>query len=323
MLEMLPTLLGAAVRRAERGPLRPGWSFRAEMTLALLDGLFERSKTRGIPWLRAAQQSLPVPRTLESQVRRRRVEADGVPMTATEPVAGVDARHLLYIHGGGYTIGSAEMVGDLTAALAIGARATVWAPDYRLAPEHPYPAALDDCLACVRWLRGEGVAPASLAIAGDSAGGALATASLVALRDAGEPLPAAGALICPWSDPFAEGGSVVANEPFDYLDRELAFAWGDAYVAGQGRDLPLVRLLQADLSGLPPLLLQAGEVEILVDQVKALASRARDAGVDTTLRVYPEMFHDFQLLGAVLPEAREAVAEIARFLRDRVPAPAA
>jgi acetyl esterase/lipase len=212
-------------------------------------------------------------------------------------------------------IGSVPGYRDLLSRLALGADARVLGVDYRLAPEHPFPAQQEDCLAAVRAVLA-GTGPARLAIAGDSAGGALGVAILSALRDAGDPLPAAAALICPWTEPFAEGGSMEAHAAFDFGDRELLAGWARATIGAGDASDPRFSVANAKLEGLPPLLVQVGSVELLHDQVLRFALRARAAGVETTLEVLPEMFHDVHLQAALLPEGAAAVEAVAGFLRD-------
>jgi acetyl esterase/lipase len=319
-LEVLGLLAAAgartAARRLARGPARPGWSWRSELAVAAMRAVLLPSKARGVPWLRAVQDAMPAFSAALRRVRFTPVDAGGVPATWCEPLAGADPRTIVYLHGGGYVIGSPEGHGDLIARLALGARARVLGVEYRLAPEHRFPAAHDDCLAATRWVLAGGVAPRTLAVAGDSAGGALAVATLCALRDAGQPLPAAGVLLCPWTDPLAAGGSMDANEPFDFGDRELLVGWIEAYAPGEAGHDPRVRVLDARLEGLPPLLVQVGGAEILLDQVRAFAERARRAGVAVRLDEWPDMFHDWQLQAARLPEGARAVERIVGFLEQ-------
>jgi acetyl esterase/lipase len=309
--------LRAVGRRLARGPARPDWPWRVELQVAALRAVMERSKRRGVHWLRDAQALVPARSAALRQVRFERIDAGGVPAAWCTPAArplASPARTLVYLHGGGYVIGSPESHRDLAARLALGAGARVLLVDYRLAPEHRFPAALDDCVTAVRWLLAGGAEPRRLAIAGDSAGGALAVATLCVLRDAGERGPAAGVLLCPWTEPLAAGGSMVANEPFDFGDRALLVGWVEAYAPGEAARDPRVSVLDARLDGLPPLLVQVGGAEILLDQVRAFVERARGAGVAVQLEEWPGMYHDWQLQAAMLPEGRRAVEGIVTFL---------
>jgi acetyl esterase/lipase len=313
----LAALVGTLLRRALAGPRRPGWSLRLELAQSVMRAVLMRSKRRGVVWLRAAQQALPANVPLASQVRFEPVTLGGVPCEWCAPLGRDRARTIVYLHGGGFVIGSVAAYRDLLSRLALGADARVLGVDYRLAPEHPFPAQQQDCLAATRAVLAAGADPERLAIAGDSAGGALTVATLCALRDAGEPLPAAAALLCPWTEPFAEGGSMEANAVFDFGDRELLAGWARAAIAGGDPADPRFTVANAKLAGLPPLFVQVGSVELLRDQVLRFVERARAAGVETRLELLPEMFHDVHLQAALLPEGAAAVEAVASFLRER------
>lgn len=305
------------VRRLRHGPKRPRWSLQTEAAQVAMRAPMDHSKVRGVAWLREVTRLLPTRSPLRAQVRLRDVAMDDVRCLECTPLAEpAPSRTVLHIHGGGYVIGSPEMSLDAILRIATGAHARVVAVDYRLAPEHPFPAALDDCVAALRALLRE-ADPARVALAGDSAGGALCVATLCALRDAGERLPAAAVLFCPWTDPLADGGSMVSNEPFDFGDRELLVGWARDY-AGDAVSDPRVTVLGANLEGLPPLLIQAGDAEILRDQIVAFAERAREAGVDVTLQIEPDMFHDWQVQAGIVPAGVPAMDDATRFLRQRV-----
>ncbi|MGI9432577.1 MAG: alpha/beta hydrolase [Myxococcota bacterium] len=309
-----------AFRRLTRGPARTGWSWKVEIARTLMYETLMRSKERGIPWLRAAQEALPARSDFLAEVAFTEVDAGGVAASWCVPRASRPERTVVYIHGGGYVVGSVASYQPSLARLAVSANARVLAVDYRLAPEHPFPAAQDDCLAAVRFALADGAAPERLALAGDSAGGALALATLCALRDAGLPRPAAGVLISPWVDPFASGGSIEANAPCDVLDRELAVIWAENATSAGDRQDPRFALLGAELRGLPPLLIQVAKAEILLDQGLDLAHRAREAGVEVELEEWDDMFHVFQIVADLLDEGAAAWDAISRFLRTRLPA---
>ena len=305
------------VRRAVRGPLRPGWDRRTEIAQGVMRAVLMRSKRRGIVWMRAAQAALPANVPLADQVEFRTEAFGGVPCGWCAPRGRRPERVIVYFHGGGFVIGSVAGYRDLLSRLALGADARVLAVDYRLAPEHPFPAQLEDCLGATRAFLATGVDVRSVSIAGDSAGGSLAVATLCALRDAGAPLPAAAALICPWTEPFAAGGSMDANAAFDFGDHELLAGWAQATIGGGDPADPRFTVANAKLAGLPPLLVQVGSVEVLYDQVQRFVASARAAGVETALEVLPEMFHDVHLQAALLPEGAAALAAVASFLRER------
>ena len=290
-----------------------------------IDALVQRRSARaGQPPLPLDQQRAafapavrlhPVP----GDVEVTGVDAGGVPAHWLAAPGSSGGRALLYLHGGGYDRGSLRSHGETAARLGRAAGMRVLFPDYRLAPEHPFPAALDDALAAWRWLRAaQNLEAASLAVAGDSAGGGLAVALCVALRDAGEALPAAAVLMSPLADLTASGASVTERAGQDPIfTPAMARALGAGYLAGADPKTPLASPLFADLAGLPPLLIQVGTAELLLSDSERLAEAAAGAGVEVTLQVGDGLPHFYQcMLGT--PEAAEATSQIASFLRAQV-----
>jgi phosphinothricin tripeptide acetyl hydrolase len=261
-----------------------------------------------------AERAFPVP----SDVAIQRVAAPVAPAEwLTPPAARADVV-LLYLHGGGYVIGSPRSHRHLAAALARAAGARALVLDYRLAPEHPFPAALEDAVAAYRWLSEQGIAPARLVIAGDSAGGGLTVATLVALRERGLALPAAGVCISPWVDLTCSAPSYAKNDAGDPIVRPALVAdMARAYLAGVDPRTPLASPLYADLRGLPPLLVHVGSDEVVLDDAVGLAERARAAGVDATLEVAPRMVHVWHWFLPMLDEAQTAVDAIGAFIKAR------
>lgn len=227
-----------------------------------------------------------------------------------------DAPVLLYLHGGGYFACSPLTHRPLTSYFAKSGFA-VFAPDYRLAPEHPFPAALDDAAAVIAALRAQGVPAARLCVAGDSAGGGLSAALLLRLRDAGEKLPAAACLFSPWTDLAGTGESLAANTRADAMLWGPGMSLGASFYAGDA-DLrnPLLSPLYGDLTGLPPLLIHVGAREILLDDARRFATKAGQAGVRVELRVWPVVPHVWQLAHAMVPEGRDSLRRAAEFLRE-------
>jgi acetyl esterase/lipase len=220
----------------------------------------------------------------------------------------------LYLHGGGYCIGSPRSHRHLAAALAVAMHAIAIVPDYRLAPEHPFPAALDDAVSVYRGLVAEGAAPSRIVVAGDSAGGGLTVATLVALRDAAVALPAAAACLSPWTDLTCTAASYETKQAADPIVRRAGVGeMARAYLAGQDAKTPLASPLFADLHGLPPLLVQVGSDEVLLDDAVQLAERAKAAGVPATLEVWEDMIHVWPWFITLLDEAPKAVEAIAGF----------
>jgi acetyl esterase/lipase len=228
-------------------------------------------------------------------------------------------RAVLYLHGGGYVLGGVNSHRDMIARLSAAAGARALGIDYRLAPEHPFPAAVEDAVSAYRFLLEQGITPAHLAIAGDSAGGGLTAATLIALRDRKLPLPAAAALLSPWVDLEGSGESMnggIADDPM--VSKDLVAMMAPAYLNGVSAREPLAAPLHADLRGLPPLLIQVGRRELLLDDSTRFAQAARRAGVDVTLEVWPGMIHVWQIFASDLEEGREAIARIGEYLRARL-----
>ncbi len=249
------------------------------------------------------------------------VERFAIGQTDAEWIAapGADrARVILYLHGGGFRIGSIDSHRDLIQRLSDACGARVLAIDYRLSPENLFPAQLDDALAAYRWLVAHGGASAGTVISGDSAGGGLALACMLAAREAGLPLPCAGYLMSPWTDMTAGGASYDSRADRDPLHQRamiLGMAKGYLGKAGNPHD-PLASPLFADLTGLPPLLIQCGGREVILDDSVVLAERAREAGVDVDLDLYDDMIHVFQTY-AELPAAGRALGRAGEFLGAR------
>ena len=250
------------------------------------------------------------------------VDAGGV-MAQWVGAPGVDTRRaILYFHGGGFQVGSLVSHRELMSGLSAAAQCRVLGVDYRLAPEHRYPAALDDASAAYRWLTDQGFPPDHIALAGDSAGGGLALSLLLRLRDAGQALPAAAVLMSAWTDLTASGASYGTRADTDPIhQRPMIVAMARNYLGKEGNPAdPLVSPLFAELEGLPPLLAQVGDRETVLDDSRDFVARAKEAGVDATLQVWDHMIHVFQQFPAQLPEARAAIDDMGRFVRGHFPA---
>lgn len=263
-------------------------------------------------WVGAISGLNPTPRG----IARTAVTMDGVPAERLDCRGGGDIS-ILYLHGGAYVLGAPRTHRSITGTLAREAGATVFAPRYRLAPEHPCPAAVEDAVAAYRWLLDAGYPANRIVLAGDSAGGGLAVATALALREEGVPLPAALALISPWVDLTLAGDSMRERADVEPMLREddLALAAG-LYAGGRGVEDVLCSPLFADLAGLPPMFVQVGGDEILYSDAERLVERAQLAGVAADLRVFDGLWHDFHLHAGVLPEADAALAELAAQLRS-------
>jgi epsilon-lactone hydrolase len=262
----------------------------------------------------------PVPEDIETES----VDAGGVLALWVSAPGVSDDRTLLHFHSGGYVFGSSDGYREFAYRLSAAADARVLVPDYRLAPEHPYPAPVEDAVTVYRWLA-ERVAPSRIVTTGDSAGGGLNLAMLVALRDAGDTLPVAAVVVSPLTDLAAEGESYVSNRDRDpVVTQELAVGMGQVYL-GEGRDpkqTPLGSPLYAEVHGLPPLLVLVGEAEALRDDSARFVAKVRAAGGEAEIVIADDMLHVYTLFACILPEGREGIEQIGRFIRLRSPAPA-
>ncbi|MCI0336672.1 MAG: alpha/beta hydrolase [Acidobacteria bacterium] len=258
-------------------------------------------------------QQLPMPHGVSVE----KVDAGGV---KAEWVRAKNARTdsvILYFHGGGYVIGSTASHRHLIAALCQSSEMAALALDYRLAPEASFPAAVDDAVSAYEWLLQQDIAPVRIAIAGDSAGGGLTVATMLALRDRDIPLPVAGVCISPWVDLTCTAESIGTKAAADpIVTREMIAFMAQAYLKGQDAKNPLASPLFADLHGLPPLLIQVGTDEALLDDSRHLEARAKEAGVAVTLEVWDEMVHVWHYFFPVLSEGREAIDRIGKFVQS-------
>lgn len=226
---------------------------------------------------------------------------------------------ILYFHGGGYVAMSPRTHRPLTSRLAAWSDAMLFALDYRLAPEHPFPAALGDAVAAYRALTTAGLDPQRIVLGGDSAGGGLALATLLALRDAGTPLPAAAVLFSPWTDLAATGASIVTNAETDPLLRgSYTPQLAKYYLGNTPATDPLASPVYADLARLPPLFLQVGDTEMLLDDSRRIFANSRRAGVEATLQIWRNVPHGWQVFAPVLPEARAALRQASAFIAGKL-----
>jgi acetyl esterase/lipase len=227
-------------------------------------------------------------------------------------------RHILYLHGGGYVAGAPSLYRDFIWRIAAATRSRVLCLQYRLAPEQPFPAALDDAVNAYRWLLAGGADPRRTAVMGDSAGGGLMLAALLRLRDEGAPLPAAAVALSPWTDLAMTGASLQGNAAVDPMIRaDEAPSLVGHYLAGADPRTPYASPLYGDPTGLPPTLFHVGSDECLLDDSVRMAERMRAAGCAAELEVWPRMPHAWHLWARVMPEARQAIARIGVFVQDK------
>jgi acetyl esterase/lipase len=299
------------------------WEERQPMTISSA----ERKVRAGLPVVRFMQAhlSLPVanwllrqsvarPR-LPADVSHQNVSADGVPCHWVIPQNSPADPVLLYLHGGGFVFGLTPPHLQMGAYLARKMGMRILMVDYRLAPDYPFPAALDDCAAAYRWLLKQGVSARSIAVAGDSAGGNLTLALLMELREGGDPLPAAAACLSPVTDLSKDHARGEYKDPL--LPPKAVRFYSRSYVGSNDAHDPLISPVFGDLRGLPPMLVHAGEDEILREDAVRIHELAKAAGVDARLEIYPRMWHVWQLFPA-LPQAGQSLDDIAQFLRSHI-----
>jgi epsilon-lactone hydrolase len=296
-------------------------SLRAEIVRAGLH-LFLKRKSDDQPDLAGIRRGIErttwwvrnPPRTTQGT----KVDAGGQPaVRVTTPRSRAD-HHILYLHGGAYIYGSPLLYRDLSWRIADAAKAVVWMLDYRLAPEHPFPAALDDAACAYRWLLAQGADPRRTAVMGDSAGGGLTFGTLLKLRDEGEPMPAAAAGLSPWTDLTITSASsrlFAKTDPMLNLgDARHYVCW---YLGDADRRNPYASPVFGDPAGLPPSLIQAGDDEMLRDDAVTMAERMRAAGVPAELELWPRMPHVWHMLACVVPEGQRAIERIGAFLQQQ------
>jgi len=254
---------------------------------------------------------------IAQDVRYEPIDADGIAAEYVSTPESVKKRVVYYLHGGGYWGGSINTHREIASRLARAAKARVLLIDYRLAPENPFPAAVEDAVAGYRWLLSTGISPAGVIIAGDSAGGGLTMATLVALKDAGEPLPAAAFCVSPWVDLECTGKSLDSKADADpALNRDNLTYVSRLYLGETDPRTPLASPIYADLAGLPPLLIQVGTAEVLYDDATRLADKAEADGVVVVFDPWEDMVHDWPMFAFLLPEGQQAIDRIGEFVID-------
>lgn len=256
---------------------------------------------------------------LPDDVKCEVVDAGGVPAEWIYTPEAMENHVVLYYHGGGWISGSINTHRDLVARISRASKTRVLILDYRLAPEHPFPAAFDDCIAAYKWLLSKGISHGNIVIAGDSAGATLTLTCLLRLRDEGIALPSAGVSIAPLTDATLSSESFKNNSEIDPFDstEDVEFMLKQ-YIGNMDRRNPLISPLFADLHGLPPILLHAGTLEISVDDSIRFAERAKEAGVDVTIEIFEGMPHVFHAFATVAPEAQQAIDKIGKFVQKYI-----
>lgn len=316
-VDLAASLASTARRRLTRGPLRPSWSFLFEVSIGLLRRTSQRAAGLDPLAERALWSTMKAPTSpVFRGVVRKEAQVGGVPASCVEPQTPSSELVVLYVHGGSFIYGSPESHAELVAHLAVASGARIFSLDYRLAPEHPFPAAQDDLLTAFRGLVAAGTLPERVVFAGDSAGGNLVLTALLRLRDEGAVLPAGVIAISPWVDLSREGGSLVANQGVDWGIAEAFTRWARVYRPEGDLQDPLVSPLFGNFAGAPPILLLSGECEMLRDQLDEFAARARAAGADLRDERYTDMVHGWMTLPSLTPEGPRAFEVCGAFVRE-------
>ena len=290
-------------------------SIQAKITLKVMQLQAFNWAKGSIVAQRARQEKLARIFKIPADVNVEKISVDGIPaelINVENPGKGI----ILYLHGGAYAVGSAYVHREYLSRLAKACRCKVLAIDYRLAPEHSFPAALEDALRTYDWLIAQGYDPVNIMIAGDSAGGGLAIATLVSLRDGKKPLPACAVCISPWLN-LSHTSSKANNNNDPILNPELLGVYSRYYAGHTDPADPLISPIFADLKGLPPILIHAGTNEILLDQIKQFHEKARQAGVEVAIELWDGLFHVFQIV-PILPETKLSLEKIAGFVDSKI-----
>ncbi|HIG39776.1 MAG: alpha/beta hydrolase [bacterium] len=275
------------------------------------EGLSLQERREG---MEAMQANIPLPEDINIE----KVDIDGIPGIWVTAPGARDNAYVVYYHGGGYVMGSLDTHKELMGRISRSCKATVLGVDYRLAPEHLYPAAVEDGVKSYEWLLARDVDPSTVMMAGDSAGGGLVISTMLALKDKGGSQPAGGILFSPWTDLTASGDSATTRAEADpMITMPALLEIAETYYAGSNPKDPLISPVFADLAGLPPLLIQVGDAEVLLDDASRLADNARAAGIPVQYQVWDEAFHVFQAMPH-LPEATDALQKVANFYTDIV-----
>jgi epsilon-lactone hydrolase len=321
----LRTAAEVSLRRTIKGPLRPSWTLSFEVaTKVLKRHLVTAFAMHNVKQARLYLDSFVINLAELSDVNITRSPSLEVKGSWFVPKRIEPRCTLLYLHGGGYSFYPKSYV-SLIGEMSLIARARIFALDYRLSPEFRFPAQLHDAMRAYRHLLENGVSPREMVIAGDSAGGNLTLALLLSLHDAGLPLPALAVLLSPAADfmtPTELGGrpSLLANEKFDYITREMLLTWADWFCGSESRTNPLVSPIYADLRGLPPIYVQAGRAEILYDSIQAFVECARRQGADVVFESWDDMNHDFQMFGPLARQSVDAIRRIGEVIGKHLPA---
>jgi monoterpene epsilon-lactone hydrolase len=314
----LRSIVRVSARRAIKGARLPGWNWYMEFVTDLLKHQLRTAfRMRDITAGRRYLDALVIKSAATAEVTFGKIEDAKLRGFWCTPSSGVIRATMLFLHGGGYSFYPKAYAGFI-ASVTRATKSRIFALDYRLAPEHCFPAQLEDALNAYRWMLDQGHAPDRLVLAGDSAGGNLAIALMLSARELKLPLPTLAILLSPGVATDSDEGSMVDNEKFDYLDHRMVRQWAEWFCDSSQWTNPMVTPVNADLQGLPPLYIQAGGAEVLRDPIEAFAVRARQHGTDVTLEISENMVHDFQLFGDKAPQSAVALRRIGEVIEKHL-----
>jgi monoterpene epsilon-lactone hydrolase len=324
LIDLVQSACAVAFQRCFFKRIRPTWTFGKQLLVHLFRKDMDRIKDLPVEKQRAyfEARARAQPNTLLRKLKMESFEIDGLEARWFIPKDARPGATLVYWHGGGFCFCSINTHAELISRLALASQCRTLAVNYRLAPEFPYPAALDDALTVMRFLRENGYAPEQTVIAGDSAGGNLCLASLFALEKEGAALPAGCVGLSPWVDLDSTRPSQIENQACDYVGAHFDAGWRNAYLGDADSRDPLISVIHGNYANLPPILLHAGGAETLRDDIKELAQIASTMGADVCYREWPDMVHVWHLMGLTVPQAKEAIAEIGAFVKQHSGAPA-
>jgi len=293
-------------------------SIRARFWRSVLRKIFKNQKLSIAQYRASGEKNSRFMGAIPKNVKVEKVDIDGIHAEWLVPVGAKHEKVIIYLHGGGYVSGSIKSHRMLCGLLASHTGVKVLAMDYRLAPQHPFPAALDDSLKVYHWLLMQGYSSANIIICGDSAGGGLSVATVLALKNKNESPPAAVVCLSPWVDLTLKNQTHTTMADAEAMLRtDVLREWASAYSNESNLTHPLVSPVYADFHGFPPLLIQVGSNEILLDDSILLAGKAKAAGVQVELKIWDGMWHVWQILGELIPESKKAFEEIGQFVRAR------
>lgn len=306
-------------RRLRKGPRCAAWNLAAELGAEIMKKqLLIAFEMHDVNEARGYLDSFALNSRALAEVSTTGVQNENVKGSWIVPNNIASHSTILFLHGGGYSFHPKSFYRNLTAMIALSAESRMFALDYRLSPEHRYPAQLIDATGAYRWLLSEGVSPRQLVVAGDSAGGNLTLALLLSLRDSKLPLPALAICLSPVTNFNSSTAMVPVESEYDIIAPQMAMKWADWFCSQEQRSDPLISPVKANLRGLPPIYIQAGALEVLFPSIQVFAQRAKEQGADIVLESWAGMIHDFQAFGEDVPQSAEAIKRIGEVIASRV-----